>query len=90
MAVSGICSGGCEISRAEGARDFSHPPEQFSHPPEMPSGGCEKKKRAKLAQGGAKVANGGGDGQTLINRHNTFIKPFKFSRKGFGVLDNFL
>ena len=50
----------------------------------------KKNARAKLAQGGAKVANGGGDGQTLINRHNTVIKPFKFSRKGFGVLDNFL
>ena len=84
--------------RARSARDFfSHPPEQFSHPPEGISGGCEncsggcekKIAHAKLAQGGAKLANGGG-GQTLINRHNTVIKPFKFSRKGLGVLDNFL
>ena len=60
-AVSGICSGGCEISRAKRARFFSHPPEQFSHPPEGISGGCEKKiAHAKLAQGGAKLANGGG------------------------------
>ena len=86
-----------DFARRRRARFFRTPLSNFRTPLRCPQGGAKiaqggakKNARAKLAQGGAKVANGGGDGQTLINRHNTVIKPFKFSRKGFGVLDNFL
>ena len=85
-----------DFARRRRARFFAPPWAIFAPPWDALRGvrkllrGVRKKKRAKLAQGGAKVANGGGDGQTLINRHNTVIKPFKFSRKGLGVLDNFL
>ena len=53
-------------------------------------GGAKKKRARQTSSGGRQSSEWGGDGQTLINRHNTVIKPFKFSRKGFGVLDNFL
>ena len=56
---------------------------------EFAQGGAKKNRARQTSSGGRQTSEWGGGGQTLINRHNTVIKPFKFSRKGLGVLDNY-